>query len=128
MKKLLWVRHPQTSYNIPPNIRLRGCLDVPLSPHGFSQIPEIVERLKKTHPDIRQIYSSPLERASILATTVAHEYGLKVVKIDELKGWDYGVYNGRSVSEILDVLKVLSTGAGRDLAPKDGQSMNDFLV
>ena len=127
MKRLVWLRHPQTAYNVEP-IRLRGCLDVPLSPYGFSQIPTIVENLKAAYPNIKQIYSSPLERASILATTIAHEYDLKVVKLDELKSWDYGTYNGKPVVEIRDVLKVLSTGAGRDLAPKGGQSMNDFLI
>jgi len=98
-----------------------------LSPEGFIQIADICRDMKLSHPDIRQIYSSPLARASILATTVAHEYGLKIVVLPELRSWDYGVLNGRAVAEVLDVLKTLSTGAGRELAPKGGESMNDFL-
>lgn len=127
MKRILFLRHPQTAYNVDP-VRLRGGLDVPLSPLGFRQIPDICENLKVAHPDIKQIYSSPLERASILATTVAHEFGLKVIKLDGLKSWDYGVLNGKHVSEVVDVLKQMSTGAGRLLAPKDGESMHDFLT
>jgi len=103
-------------------------MDVPLSPAGFAQIEDIVNALKEAFPDIRQIYSSPLERASILATSVAHEYGLKVQKLPGLKSWDYGILNGRPVTEVVDVLKQMSTGAGRLLAPKDGESMNDFMV
>lgn len=127
MKRIIFLRHPQTAFNMEP-VRLRGGLDVPLSPTGFAQIPLICENLKAEHPDIKQIYSSPLERASILATTIAHEFNLKVKKLDGLKSWDYGVLNGRKVCDVVDVLKQMSTGAGRLLAPKDGESMNDFLI
>ena len=127
MKRIVFLRHPQTKFNLAP-IRLRGGLDIPLSPAGLAQIEDIVATLKKAFPDIRQIYSSPLERASILATSVAYEYGLKVAKLPGLKSWDYGVLNGRSVSEVVDVLNQMSTGAGRLLAPKDGISMHDFMV
>ena len=104
MKRIVFLRHPQTAFNVEP-IRLRGGMDVPLSPAGFAQIEDIVLALKAAFPDIRQIYSSPLERASILATSVAHEYGLKVGKLSGLKSWDYGVLNGRPVTEVTDVLK-----------------------
>lgn len=127
MKRVVFLRHPRTAFNVEP-IKLRGGMDVPLSPAGFAQIEDIVNALKLAFPDIRQIYSSPLERASILATSVAHEYGLKVQKLPGLKSWDYGVLNGRLVSEVVDVLKQMSTGAGRLLAPKDGVSMHDFMV
>ena len=120
------MRHPQTAYNLEP-VRLRGALDIPLSPEGFAQIPIIVKNLRDAYCCIRKVYSSPLERASILATTVAHEYGLKVEKLEGLKSHDYGVLNGRPISEIRDVLNILATGAGRDLSPKDGESMNVFL-
>ncbi len=126
MKRLVWLRHPQTAFNIPP-VRLRGDMDIPLSKDGFRQIPDIVDTLKAAYPDIKQVYSSPLERCAILAATVAHEYGLKVKKMDGLKSRGYGVLNGHVISEITDVLSTLATGAGRDLAPKDGVSMNTFL-
>lgn len=99
-----------------------------MSPAGFAQIEDIIIGLKKAYPDIKQVYSSPLERASILATSVAHEYGLKVIKLPGLSSWDYGVLNARPVADVLDVLKQMSTGAGRLLAPKDGISMHDFMV
>lgn len=127
MKRLLLLRHTKTAFNAEP-IRLRGGLDVPLSPEGFAQIPVVVDELKQKYPDVKAVYSSSLERASILATALAHEYGLSVQKKPELKSWDYGSLNGKPVSEVLDVLKALSTGAGRDLAPKGGESMNDFLL
>jgi len=127
VKRIIFLRHPKTAFNMDP-IRLRGGMDVPLSPAGFAQIEGIVLALKEAFPDIRQIYSSPLERASILATSVAHEYSLKVQKLHGLNSWDYGILNGRPVTEVVDVLKQMSTGAGRLLAPKDGESMNDFMV
>ena len=126
MKRITLCRHTQTAYNKAP-IRLRGALDIPLSPEGFAQIPVVADNLKAAYPDVRAVYSSPLERASILAAAIAHEYGLAVKKLPELKSWDYGILNGRPVDEVLDVLKTLSTGAGRELAPKGGESMNDFL-
>lgn len=126
MKRIVFLRHPQTAYNTSP-IRLRGALDVPLSPVGFAQIPNIVAGLRDQYCCIKQVYSSPLERASILATTVAHEYGLKVSKLEGLRSRDYGILNGKPVSEMKDVLNILATGAGRDLSPKDGESLNSFL-
>jgi len=127
MKRIILLRHPETAFNQDP-VKLRGGLDVPLSRNGFAQIPLICEKILAMFPGIKQIYSSPLERAAILATTIAHEYGLKVVKKDGLKSFDYGVLNGKPVSEVLDVLKTLTTGAGRTLAPKNGESFDDFLV
>ena len=126
MKRIIFLRHPQTAYNTDP-IRLRGALDIPLSPEGFAQIPNIVNNLKNMYCCIKQVYSSPLERASILATTVAHEYELKVEKLEGLCSRDYGILNGKPVNEIRDVLGILATGAGRDLSPKGGESLNSFL-
>jgi broad specificity phosphatase PhoE len=126
MKRIVFLRHSQTAFNLPP-VRLRGDMDVPLSSEGFRQIPDIVEKIKVEYPNVRQVYSSPLERTAILAATVAHGYGLKVTKLDGLKSRGYGVLNGKEISEVKDVLTTLGTGAGRDLAPKDGESMNAFL-
>ena len=126
MKRIIFLRHPQTAYNTEP-IRLRGALDIPLSPEGFAQIPVIVKGVKDAFCCIKQVYSSPLERASILATTVAHEYELKVEKLEGLCSRDYGILNGKPVNEIRDVLGILATGAGRDLSPKGGESLNSFL-
>lgn len=126
MKRLIWVRHPQTKLNHPP-VRIRGGVNVPLSPEGLAQIPTIVSGLQVVYPDIRKIYTSPLDRASILANTLAHEYGIKATELPGLSSRDYGIYNGREVSEVLPVLTLLSTGEGRDLAPKHGISMNDFI-
>ena len=128
MKRLLWVRHPEVIYNVPPSIRLRGGLDLPLSSRGYSQIPIMTDRLRELYPNVDCVRSSPLERASTLATAIAHAYNVKVIKMEGLGSWDYGCYNGRLVSEVEDVLSTLSTGSGRDLAPKGGQSMNDFLA
>ncbi len=126
MKRIIFLRHPQTAYNMEP-VRLRGALEIPLSPEGFAQIPIIVKDIKKSFCCIKQVYSSPLERASILATTIAHEYNLKVDKLEGLRSRDYGILNGRPVNEIGDVLGILGTGAGKDLSPKGGESLNSFL-
>lgn len=126
MKRIVFLRHTKTAFNEEP-MKLRGCLDVPLSREGFSQIADVAEKLKEEYPDVRQIYSSSLNRASILASAVAHEYGLKAKEYEDLRSWDYGILNGRYVSDVLDVLKTLSTGAGRELAPSEGESMNSFL-
>lgn len=126
MKRIVYLRHTKTAFNAEP-IRLRGCLDVPLSAEGFADIPKVVRRVKKEYPDVKAVYASSLERASILATAVAHEFDLRVDKRPDLRSWDYGVLNGRTVNDVIDVLRTLSTGAGRDLAPRDGESMNEFL-
>src|SRR5258708_32977779 len=77
MKRIVLLRHTKTAFNSEP-IRLRGGLDVPLSREGFAQIPDVTERFKLAYPDVKAVYSSPLERASILAIAIAHEYDLKV--------------------------------------------------
>lgn len=126
MKRLILLRHTQTAFNRDP-IRLRGGLDIPLSPEGLAQIPTVVEKIRAQFPDIKAVYTSPLERASILATTIAHEYSLRAVRVEDMKSWDYGAMNGKPVSEVLDALKALTTNAGREMHPYNGESMNGFL-
>ncbi len=127
MKRLVFLRHTKTAFNSDP-IRLRGGLDVPLSRDGFAQIPDVTERFKAAYPEVKAVYSSPLERAAIMAVAIAHEYDLKVNKCAELSSWNYGVLNGRPVADVVSVLQTLSTGPGRELAPEGGESMNHFLA
>jgi broad specificity phosphatase PhoE len=126
VKRLVYLRHTKTAFNAEP-MRLRGGLNVPLSDDGLAQIPSVVRRVKTAYPDVKRIFSSPLDRASILATTVASEYGLTVTELPELRSLDYGIFNGRVVSEVMDMLKTLTSLPGRDLSPRDGESMGDFL-
>ena len=92
------VRHGESAWNA--ENRLCGRSDVPLSEAGRRQAMSLAERLKPI--PFEAFYTSPLARAVETARLVAEARGLEPVPDQRLVELDYGEWEGRTLSDILE--------------------------
>ena len=90
MKKVYFVRHGQTDYNL--NEMIQGAIDIELNETGIKQAYETKEKLKNIHFD--KVYSSPLKRAKKTAEIISEDRGVKVEVDERLKEISFGVNEG----------------------------------
>ena len=90
------VRHGETDLN--EQDRLRGWLDVDLSDKGKKQAKESASFFDDI--DLDAIYCSDLKRAIQTATPIAEETGTKVIQNSDFRPINFGVLQGKPISEI----------------------------
>ena len=97
--KIFVARHGQTEWN--KEHRICGVLESDLSEEGRRQAVELAERLKREQPEnkIEAILVSPLRRARETARPIEEALGLKAVVIDDLHERDFGIYEGKDISD-----------------------------
>lgn len=91
----LWlIRHGETEWSLSGQHTSRT--DIPLTEHGRRRAEELRDFLEATKFDA--VFSSPMQRAR--ETCAIAGFGDQAVIDDNLKEWDYGVYEGKTTSEI----------------------------
>lgn len=90
-------RHGETEYNRCNQIQGRG-IDEPLNDTGRRQARAIARHLKEV--SIRRIYSSSLKRSKETAEIVAKTFDLEFQSYADLDEMNFGIYEGRPISEI----------------------------
>ena len=95
--KLLLARHAESAWNA--ERRFQGRTDIGLSEAGLEQAAALGRALARRR--VGAIYSSPLRRARETAEIVAKEWGLTVTLVDELRELSLGVWEGRTVDDVL---------------------------
>ena len=78
--------------------RIKGTLDVPLSPQGAEQVAKAVDELSNV--EISAIYSSPAICCHQTATALAHQRRIKVKRVDGLHNLDHGLWHGKLIEEV----------------------------
>lgn len=101
---IYFARHGETEYNRCNQIQGRG-IDAPLNNKGHLQAKAIAHHLKDI--PFACIVSSSLQRSRQTAEVVAQVQNLDVVSYPELDEMDFGILEGRPISEIKDELKKL---------------------
>lgn len=94
--RLYLIRHGQTRWNIEGKIQ--GKTDIPLNETGFCQAGCLAKAMERN--DISAVYSSVLKRARQTAERLAEEKGLPVHLMEELREVDFGLWEGKTWSEI----------------------------
>ena len=96
MSHIFLVRHGQTIWHA--ENRYAGRSDVSLDAEGYAQ----AERLAQWAVVARltAIWCSPLSRARLTATPVAHGVGLKLQIDDRLREIDFGLLDGKTIAEV----------------------------
>lgn len=95
--KLLLARHAESAWNA--ERRFQGRTDVGLSDSGLAQAAALARAVARRR--VGAIYSSPLRRARETAEIVAKERGLAVTLVNELRELSLGVWEGRTVDDVL---------------------------
>jgi broad specificity phosphatase PhoE len=94
---LVLARHAESAWNA--ERRFQGRTDVGLSDMGREQAAALARALARRR--VGTIYASPLVRARETAEIVARERGLTVTLVEELRELSLGVWEGRTVDDVL---------------------------
>jgi broad specificity phosphatase PhoE len=78
--------------------RIKGNLDIPLSPSGTSQVAKTVQELAGIELDA--IYASTGSASVATAEAIAEGRDVKVKKLDKLNNLDRGLWHGKLIEEV----------------------------
>ena len=125
IEQLILVRHAETEHNVAGIVQ--GWSDSALSERGRRQTRALAARVAGLAPNA--LFSSPLERAMIMARAIAETTGLEIVTLDDLREVNLGRWEGQSY---LDIRRNEAEAARRwrddpDYPCPDGESHNDVL-
>jgi 2,3-bisphosphoglycerate-dependent phosphoglycerate mutase len=125
--RILAIRHGETAWNV--DNRIQGQLDVPLNDTGRWQAERLAEAL--ADEDIAVVYSSDLARARQTAEAVATRGGRRLVDEPGLRERHFGIFEGRTWSEIEQHWPVESERWRRrdpSFGPEGGEALQDFYA
>jgi len=121
--KLLLIRHGQIRANVAG--RWHGATDSPLTAIGKRQAERVARRVGQFFPDVRAIYTSPLQRCLNTAQAISDATGEPVQIIDDLREYGIGELENtrfKSLAEKHDFFR--RTHSDHDFAPRGGDSLN----
>lgn len=95
--RIIAIRHGETAWNV--DARIQGQLDIPLNETGRQQAQRLARSLAARDP-IHAIYTSDLLRAWDTALSVSQALGRRAVTHDGLRERGFGVFEGKTFSEI----------------------------
>src|SRR5499427_5630224 len=91
----LWlIRHGETEWSLSGQHTSRT--DIALTAHGRKRAEELRDYLRGTKFDA--VFVSPMQRAR--ETCAIAGFGSQAVVDDNLKEWDYGIYEGKTTAQI----------------------------
>jgi broad specificity phosphatase PhoE len=96
MVQILVVRAGSTEFD--EQGRIKGTLDIPLSPGGQAQVDRLIAELHDT--PIEHLYSSPCRCAQQTAEVLAADHRLRIKTLDDLQNLDHGLWHGKLVEEV----------------------------
>lgn len=127
MKRLIMVRHGETSYNLEG--RLQGVRDIPLNAQGRAQAMQLARYLSSEHFDAA--YSSDLRRAWGTAQLIVAEHAPLDLHADSrLREPSKGIWEGLTWSEIVARYpdQAAAYQADRECAPEGGETLSAIVV
>ena len=121
-------RHGETEFNRCNQIQGRG-IDASLNDTGRQQAEAIARFLRPV--DMHRIYSSSLKRSKETASLIAQSFDLEVESHQDLDEMNFGIFEGRPISEIETELKHLHLtwkNGDVDHASENGESPRAVLI
>ncbi len=96
MNKMVVVRPGSTAFD--EEERMKGCLDIPLSPAGREQVRRMAQEIAQL--PITAVYSGPCQSAQATARQIADVTHCKSKVCDCFRNLDHGLWQGRCIEEI----------------------------
>jgi broad specificity phosphatase PhoE len=119
-------RHGHTPYNSTTgdslDSRIRGWANIPLDGEGKREAQEDTKKFKSLN--VKEIYSSDLDRAAETAREVARATGAALYLIPNLRPWDLGEWSGDYVRDHEE--EMLALQQSMDKAPPGGKPYREF--
>lgn len=78
--------------------RIKGSLDLPLSPSGADQASQVAQQL--SDETIEAIYTSPSQSAVQTATALAANRKVRIRRLEKLRNIDHGLWHGKLIEEV----------------------------
>ena len=104
--------------------RYLGLTDLPLNVEGRREILSLTSKYE--YPKIQKVYSSPLKRAFETAKLI-YPHNL-IETVDDLKEYSFGVFENKSIDELLDDSEYESWIDGHmSQPPKSGEDKKTFI-
>lgn len=103
MARLYLIRHGVTDDNL--RYLLSGWTDTPLNEVGIQQAKVTAERLEQLARTDRRpdaVYASPLLRAAKTAEIIANRLGIPLIRKDDLKEMNFGLFDGQSIIRLYE--------------------------
>ncbi len=120
--KIHLIRHGATDANYKG--QYIGCkTDIPLSPEGLSELRLLKENME--YPEAEAVYSSPLLRCRQTAAVLYPEKS--VIPVNNLREYDFGVFEGKTASELEGNPYFKPWAAGKISAPPEGEENSEFI-
>lgn len=96
MSKVVVVRPGSTSFD--EQERMKGCLDIPLSPAGQEQVQRMAGEIAGL--SISAVYCGPCESAQATARQIADAAHCKLKTCECFRNLDHGLWQGKCIEEI----------------------------
>ena len=116
------IRHGATDANVLGQY-IGSRTDSPLSPEGLRELKNLKENLE--YPYIEKLYSSPMLRCKQTAGVLYP--GMDVTTLDELTEYDFGLFDGKTASELEIDPNFIEWTSGKLTAPPEGEDNMDFI-
>jgi broad specificity phosphatase PhoE len=96
MYKVVVVRPGSTAFD--EQERMKGCLDIPLSPEGVKQVQRVASEMARL--PISAVYCGPCESAQATARGIADAARCKLKICECFRNLDHGLWQGKCIEEI----------------------------
>jgi broad specificity phosphatase PhoE len=106
--------------------RIKGDLDLPLSPNGVRQVETIVQQVSQMQVD--SIYSSPCVSSRQTADALAEQSGARVRIDADLRNLDHGLWEGKRFDELKQTqprVYRLWADHPENVSPPGGETLED---
>lgn len=127
MVSLNLIRHGKTLWNL--DRRIQGREDIPLAERGKIQVASWCSSLEKISLDL--VLSSPMIRATQTAEIIGQRLGLGVIINENLREQDFGLWEGKRMTDIRRVTPGLlehQERLGWNFCPPGGETRKEVLV
>lgn len=127
MTKVILIRHAETEANLKKI--WNGVMDAPLTERGQAQVAATATRMAELVQEypIDHFYVSPIGRARKTAAAITKTIGIDPLIEDDLKEFDLGDWEGRSLKELGEVENLWNIWrADPHFAPPNAESFHSF--